>query len=165
MNCLWEQVAEGLVASRAGFRPQAVIEWDRYCCDTIRENQARGTKPVSHWPLFQGDVRGFDYSAVPGSLDLLSAGPPCQPFSICGKHRGHKDARDMFPGVVRAVRELRPRAFIVENVKGLTRPTFATYFEYIRLQLTYPELVQRRSEGLERSPRAPGTSPYTHPWP
>lgn len=136
----------GIGASRAGFRPEAVIEWDRYCCDTIRENQTRGTEPVAHWPLFQGDVRDFDYAGVKGGLDLLSGGPPCQPFSICGKHRGPKDTRDMFPEVVRAVRALRPRAFIVENVKGLTRAAFATYFEYTRLQLTHPEIVARYGE-------------------
>ena len=136
----------GIGASRAGFQPEAVIEWDRYCCDTIRENQDRGTDYVSHWPLFQGDVRAFDYSGIRGEVDLVSGGPPCQPFSICGKARGHADARDMFPEAVRAVRELRPRAFLVENVKGLTRPTFASYLEYIRLQLTYPELVARPDE-------------------
>lgn len=136
----------GIGSSRAGFRPQAVIEWDRYCCDTIRENQARGTAPVSHWPLFHGDVRDFDYSSVRGNVDLVSGGPPCQPFSLGGKHAGPLDARDMFPEAVRAVRELQPRAFLIENVKGLTRSTFASYLEYIRLQLTYPEMVTRRGE-------------------
>jgi DNA (cytosine-5)-methyltransferase 1 len=77
---------------------------------------------------------------------VVSGGPPCQPFSLGGKHRGYNDARDMFPEAVRAVRELRPKAFIFENVKGLTRETFADYFGYIHLQLTYPSLKRRRSE-------------------
>jgi DNA (cytosine-5)-methyltransferase 1 len=136
----------GIGSSRAGFTPEAVIEWDRYCCDTIRENQDRGTEPVAHWPLFHGDVRDFDYSSVKGELDLVSGGPPCQPFSVGGKHGGHLDARDMFPQAVRAVRELQPRAFLIENVKGLTRSTFANYFEYIRHQLTYPEITARGDE-------------------
>lgn len=136
----------GMGVSRAGFKPAAVIEWDRYCCDTIRENQGRRLAPVSHWPLTEGDIRDFDFQAIPGDVDLVSAGPPCQPFSICGKHRGHMDKRDMFPQAIRAVRELRPRAFLIENVRGLTRPAFASYFEYIRLQFTYPELVARRGE-------------------
>ena len=63
-----------------------------------------------------------------------------------GKHRGHLDERDMFPEAVRAVRELRPKAFIFENVKGLKRETFATYFEYIRLQLMHPSLVRQPGE-------------------
>lgn len=48
--------------------------------------------------------------------------------------------RDMFPATVEVIRRLRPKAFIVENVKGLTRATFANYFHYIQLQLEFPEL-------------------------
>src|SRR5262249_34060438 len=88
----------------------------------------------------------FDYRTLNGDVMVVSGGPPCQPFSMGGKHRGHLDERDMFPEAVRAVRELRPKAFIFENVKGLKRETFATYFEYIRLQLTYPGLVRREEE-------------------
>jgi DNA (cytosine-5)-methyltransferase 1 len=117
-----------------------VIEWDRYCCDTIRENQDRGMEPLKSWPLIESDVRHFDFRSITGDVDLISAGPPCQPFSICGKHRGHLDDRDMFPQTIRAVRELAPKAFLIENVKGLTRPAFANYLEYIKLQLTYPEV-------------------------
>lgn len=136
----------GMGVSRAGFSPAAVIELDRYCCDTIRENQGRGLEPISKWPLTEGDVRKFDFRRLDGAIDLVSGGPPCQPFSIGGKHRAHGDARDMFPEAVRAVRELQPRAFLFENVKGLTRASFASYFEYIRLQMTYPELVAREGE-------------------
>lgn len=136
----------GMGVSRAGFTPVAVIERDSYCCDTIRENQRRNLAPVNHWPLTQGDIRGFEFSNIKETVDFVSGGPPCQPFSLGGKHRGKDDARDMFPQAVRALRELKPRAFLFENVKGLTRSTFATYFEYIRLQMTYPELVARKNE-------------------
>ena len=133
----------GMGVSRAGFVPAAVIELDRYCCDTIRENQERGLEPVAKWPLIEGDVQTYDFRQLAGKVDFISGGPPCQPFSIGGKHRAHSDARDMFPEAVRAVRELQPRAFLFENVKGLTRASFASYFEYIRLQMTYPELLAR----------------------
>ena len=139
----------GIGVSRAGFTPAVVIERDRYCCDTIRENQERGLDPLVHWPLFPGDIRDFDFGAIGVRIDLISGGPPCQPFSLGGKHRGHRDDRDMFPQVIRAVRELQPRAFLFENVKGLTRRAFANYFEYIRLQFTYPELTRRASERWE----------------
>jgi DNA (cytosine-5)-methyltransferase 1 len=137
----------GLGVSRAGFVPAAVIEWDRYCCDTIRENQERRLEPVAHWPLIEGDVREIDFSTIKGQIDFISGGPPCQPFSLGGKHRGQKDRRDMFPEAIRAVRERRPKAFVFENVKGLTRQNFANYFQYIQLQLSYPELIRRKSEG------------------
>src|SRR5579859_1134091 len=136
----------GLGVSAAGFEHTAVIEMDRHACDTIRENQRRGIEPVVHWPLHEADVRDFDYSCLPRGLDLLTGGPPCQPFSLGGKKRGRQDGRDMFPEAVRAVRELRPRAFKFENVKGLTRPAFTRYLEYIRLQLTYPDSVRMKNE-------------------
>jgi DNA (cytosine-5)-methyltransferase 1 len=136
----------GIGVSRAGFKTAQVIEWDRYCCDTIRENKARKISPVTDWPLFEGDVRDFDFRIFEDKLELVTGGPPCQPFSVGGKHRAYNDVRDMFPEAVRAVRHVRPKAFIFENVKGLTRSTFSNYYEYIFLQLSYPELERRVSE-------------------
>lgn len=136
----------GLGITLAGFEHLAVVEWDKWACDTIRENQQRGFPLVSSWNLAQMDVRDFDYSVIPEGLDLVAGGPPCQPFSISGKHRAHEDKRDMFPAVVDAIRRLKPRAFIVENVKGLTRSTFANYFQYILFQLEFPELRKQNSE-------------------
>src|ERR1700678_3594153 len=125
--------------ANAGFQHAAVIEWDHDACETFRENQRHHLRSVEKWPLHEGDVRAFDYSDLRDVM-VVSGGPPCQPFSLGGKHKGFMDERDMFPEAVRAVRELRPKAFIFENVKGLKRETFATYFEYIRLQLMYPDL-------------------------
>jgi DNA (cytosine-5)-methyltransferase 1 len=132
--------------ARAGFGHDAVIERNKECCLTVAENQNRGLEPVRDWRLIESDVRQVDYSAFQAEPDLVAGGPPCQPFSMGGKHRAWNDERDGFPEMVRAVRELRPRAFVVENVKGLLRQTFATYFEYIELQLCYPELTGRKDE-------------------
>lgn len=132
--------------SEAGFTHEAVLERDRYACETIRENQRLGVEPLTHWPLHEADVRKFDYSGIGESPDLIAGGPPCQPFSLGGRHRGWNDERDMFPEMVRAIRELRPRAILIENVKGLLRQSFAKYFEYIVLQISYPEIPMRRSE-------------------
>lgn len=136
----------GMGLHGAGFHPALVIERDRYCCDTIRENKARSVSTVADWNLVEGDVREIDFRAVEDKVALVSGGPPCQPFSIGGKHRAHADVRDMFPEAVRAVRECRPQAFVFENVKGLTRLTFRNYFEYIRLQLEHPEIAPRGDE-------------------
>lgn len=132
--------------SLAGFRPIAVIEWDRWACDTIRENQQRAFPIMKDWPLHEGDVRHFDLSSVPENIDLVAGGPPCQPFSMGGKHQAFNDQRDMFPSTVQVIRRLKPKAFIVENVKGLTREAFSNYFSYIVLQLTFPELVKANDE-------------------
>src|SRR5471030_442775 len=111
----------GMGLHRAGFHPAKVVEWDRYCCDTIRENQAFDCRWVKDSDVVEGDVRKVDFSEFEGKVELVSGGPPCQPFSMGGKHRAYDDVRDMFPQAIRAVREARPRAFIFENVKGLTR--------------------------------------------
>ena len=131
---------------KAGFHHDTVVERDKDCCQTIRENQRNGYPLLHGWRLYPGDVRKFDYSAIEGEVDLLAGGPPCQPFSIGGKHKGPLDKRDMFPQMARAVRELKPRAFMVENVRGLLRESFAKYFEYVTLQLKYPELVSKLDE-------------------
>jgi len=136
----------GMGLHRAGFHPEKVVEWDRYCCDTIRENQTFDHHIVRDWPLVEGDVRSVDFRGFEDRLDLISGGPPCQPFSLGGKHKAYDDARDMFPQAIRAVREARPKAFIFENVKGLTRAAFRNYFEYIRLQLEHPELASHQDE-------------------
>lgn len=136
----------GMGAALAGFESAAAIDLDRWACDTIRENQARGFPLVKDWPLHECDVRDFDYSSIGAEIDIMIGGPPCQPFSIAGKHRGYRDKRDMLATMVNAVRELRPRAFIVENVRGLTRPKLANYFEYITLQLAFPEERRRDDE-------------------
>ena len=130
----------------AGFHHDTVIERNKYCCYTIQQNQSRGFKPLKGWRLYSGDVRGFDYSEITDDIDLLAGGPPCQPFSIGGKHRGPLDSRDMFPEVVRAMRELKPRAVLIENVRGLLRESFAKYFEYVTLQMRYPEILSKPDE-------------------
>ena len=136
-------LAQGI--ARAGFRPQLVAEWNRDACQTIRENQERDFELVRDWPVVEADVRDLSFERFEG-VDLISGGPPCQPFSIGGRHAGHDDARDMFPQAIRAIRETQPRAFILENVKGLTRAAFRNYFEFVRLQLQYPEIARRAGE-------------------
>ena len=123
----------------AGFETQAVVEWDRWACDTVRENQAAGFSIVEGWRVHEGDVRDFDWTQVAGSIDLVTGGPPCQPFSMGGKHGAADDRRDMFPAATDVIRQLQPKAFIVENVKGLTRTTFANYYQYVLLRLQMPD--------------------------
>jgi DNA (cytosine-5)-methyltransferase 1 len=136
----------GLGLHHAGFHPVGVIERDADCCATIRENKTRGTQAMHSWHLVESDVRDINFSTFEDKLDLVSGGPPCQPFSLGGKHKAYEDARDMFPQAVRAVRQTRPAAFIFENVKGLTRDRFRNYFEYIKLQLEHPNLFQKEGE-------------------
>lgn len=136
----------GMGFSECGVQHQAVVEWSKHACETLRINKRYGVEPIVHWAdVTEGDVRHFDFSGFAG-LDLITGGPPCQPFSMGGKHRGFLDERDMFPQAVRAIREVRPKAFVFENVKGLTRASFYNYFHYIQLQLEYPSLQARNGE-------------------
>jgi DNA (cytosine-5)-methyltransferase 1 len=83
---------------------------------------------------------------VKEDVDLLAAGVPCQPWSLGGKHRGYEDERNLFPDTVAIIRRLRPKAILIENVKGLLRPSFSNYFEYIKLMVRHPEVVRNTNE-------------------
>ena len=131
--------------ARAGFEHDLVVECDNDSVTTLDENKKRQIKHVRDWNIEHIDAREIDYSEL-DSAELLSGGPPCQPFSIGGKHLGPRDRRNMWPEAIRAVREIRPKAFIFENVRGLFRPDFANYLDYITLQLTYPDCKPRYDE-------------------
>src|SRR5436309_1525400 len=120
--------------SRADFTDVTVIDNDGEACETLRLNKDRETEYVCDWKIVEGDISGLEFSDY-AELDILTGGPPCQPFSRGGKRDGRSDDREMFPHFIRAVRECHPKSFIFENVKGLRDPSFFSYFCYIILQL------------------------------
>jgi DNA (cytosine-5)-methyltransferase 1 len=121
-------LAKGL--ELAGFEHAQFVEFNKHACLSLRANF--GSDKV-----YEGDVRNFDLNSLE-DIDIVAGGPPCQPFSLGGKHRADQDDRDMFPYAIKAIEHLRPKAFIFENVKGLLRKSFSDYFEYILLRLSYP---------------------------
>ncbi|KPQ10867.1 MAG: DNA (cytosine-5)-methyltransferase 1 [Saliniramus fredricksonii] len=140
----------GIGLAQAGFEPQIAVENDKWCCDTLRNNhKILGVNceiENTSSGIIENDIRNIDFCEFENVVDLVSGGPPCQPFSLAGRHRAYEDARDLFPEAVRAVRESRPKAFIFENVKGLTRSKFSDYFSYIQLQLEHPEIMTNNDE-------------------
>jgi len=138
-----------IAGAKAGLTHEAVVEWDRNACDTMRYNQKTSGSFLREAKIIEGDVREVDFRSFRGAVEIVSGGPPCQPFSIGGKHRADQDKRDMFPQAVRAVREIQPVAFVFENVKGLLRSKFANYFSYCLLQLQYPNQRRRGDEEWE----------------
>lgn len=133
----------------AGFRHLALVERDRYACETLRENARRQSlRGIGDWKILEEDTRSLQFSSL-GDPALVVGGPPCQPFSVGGKHRGRTDDRDMIPEFVRAIRETNPKAFIFENVRGLTRPAFRSYLSYVQLQLTHPAVTRRPGDSWE----------------
>jgi DNA (cytosine-5)-methyltransferase 1 len=131
--------------ARAGFKHEVVIECDRDSITTLRTNKSRNVNHVRDWQIEQFDTRDIDFRSATG-VDLLSGGPPCQPFSIGGLHLGPRDARNMWPEAIRIISELRPKAFVLENVRGLFRPAFKPYLDYITFQLSYPNIQRKNGE-------------------
>lgn len=137
----------------AGFRHLLAVEWDKRACATLLGNTADGFSPDhpdpasidDRWPLIQGDVREVEFPRWQGAVDVIAGGVPCQPWSLGGVHKGYDDPRNLWPELFRCVRETRPRAVIAENVKGLLRPSFRPYYDYILRELAAP--FERRVEG------------------
>ena len=112
----------------AGFGHAGLIENDAAACNTLRLNRP-GWNVIEH-DLFEH----LDISVFKG-IDLLAGGLPCPPFSIAGKQLGEKDERNLFNVGVNYVDELRPRAVMFENVRGMLGKPFAQYREWINTRL------------------------------
>ena len=110
---------QALGLERSGFEPEALIEIDRACCDTLRHNRP-------HWNIMESDLKEFDGRPYKG-IDLLAGGVPCPPFSKAGKQLGKNDERDLFPEALRLVDECRPRGVMLENVRGFLDAVFEDY--------------------------------------
>lgn len=104
---------------KAGFDHSLAVEIDPEACETLRLNRPQ-------WNVYEGDVRAVDGRDYQG-IDLVAGGVPCPPFSIAGKRLGADDERDLFPEAMRLVREARPKAVMLENVRGLSTAKFAPY--------------------------------------
>jgi DNA (cytosine-5)-methyltransferase 1 len=129
-------LAKGLTS--AGFEHVAFIEINKHACMSLRSNFDANR-------VFEGDIRAFPLSGV-SNIDIVAGGPPCQPFSLGGKHEANDDKRDMFPSATGVIEKVAPKAFLFENVKGLLRDSFSTYFQYVILRLTYPDRKIRNDE-------------------
>lgn len=130
---------------KAGFSPASFHEVDKSACETLRHNAA-SKSPTLVGKVVEGKAEEIDWDGFKKPVRLLAAGAPCQPFSLAGKHLAERDGRNLFPEVLRAVRQLRPFAVFLENVRGLARESFRPYFEYIIRQLQCPSLAPRRDE-------------------
>lgn len=138
----------------AGFRTLLLNEFATRACETLAANGAerfsvdgapRDPEPRVPTPLIEDDVREVSFEYLRGHVDVLAGGPPCQPFSLGGVARGDEDERNGFPHMFRAIREMEPKAVICENVRGLLRPSFKPYFDYIERELSLP--FEERDEG------------------
>lgn len=132
-------LAKGL--EQAGVAHVGFVEWNEHACHTLRQNYPPDL-------VHQADINTVNFDQF-GPVDLIAGGPPCQPFSLGGKHKGNLDKRDLFPQAIRAINSCQPKAFIFENVKGLLRQSFSSYFEYVLLRLTYPNASSPQEQPWE----------------
>lgn len=135
--------------SKSGFHHEMLVEFNKDAVDTLVKNHDLGQSQIKNWDIKHDDIKNISFKKFKDKISVVAGGPPCQPFSLGGKHKAFNDGRDMFPQAVRAVRESHPDSFIFENVKGLLRKSFSSYFEYIILQLTYPNITKNNDEAWE----------------
>ena len=114
---------QALGLEQAGFDHRALVEIEKDFSTTLRLNRP-------DWNVINGDVQHFSGTAYAG-VDLLAGGVPCPPFSKAGKQLGADDERNLFPEAIRLVDEIRPRAVMLENVRGLMDAVFEDYRRYI----------------------------------
>src|SRR5215210_3009844 len=121
---------QALGLEKAGFNHIALVEIDGWAVETLRRNRpawnviGSPTSDATRSGSCVGDVRLFSAKRWAGQIDLLAGGVPCPPFSRAGKQLGATDTRDLFPEALRLVEECRPRAVLIENVRGLLDPRF-----------------------------------------
>ncbi len=117
---------QALGLERAGFEHALAVELDTNACGTLRANRPG-------WKVAEGDVadlalwRPRDYRGVA----LLAGGVPCPPFTVAGRQLGATDERDLFAWAVELCEIVRPRALLLENVRGLSTNRFSAYRQHV----------------------------------
>ena len=119
---------QALGLEMAGFSHVALVEYEKSYCECLKRNRPE-------WNVVCQDVHDFDGNPYRGKIDLLAGGVPCPPFSVAGKQLGADDERDLFPQMLRLVREINPRVVMIENVKGFLDAKFDTYRNWVLRQL------------------------------
>jgi DNA (cytosine-5)-methyltransferase 1 len=112
---------------QAGIEHAGLVEINKFACATLRLNRPR-------WNVIEEDLTKFDGAPFKG-VDLISGGLPCPPFSVAGKQLGKKDERNLFPAMIRLVDQIRPRAVMIENVRGFLDAVFQDYRGYVKGEL------------------------------
>jgi DNA (cytosine-5)-methyltransferase 1 len=118
---------QALGLEQAGVSHASLIEIDKNACATLRINRPK-------WNVIEEDLNNFDGAAFRG-VDVIAGGLPCPPFSVAGKQLGRDDERNLFPAMIRLVDQIRPRAVMIENVRGILEAIFHDYRQYIVSEL------------------------------
>jgi DNA (cytosine-5)-methyltransferase 1 len=115
---------QALGLEQAGIDHAGLIEIDKHACATLRRNRPQ-------WNVIEKDLNSFTDAAAFRGVDIVSGGLPCPPFSRAGGQLGEKDERNLFPVAINIVDQIRPRAILIENVRGFLDAVFLDYRTYI----------------------------------
>ncbi len=126
---------------KAGIEGLCFVEFDHQACETLRKNRP-------HWNVIENDIANVDFNDYKGKIDLVSGGAPCQAFSYAGKRLGFGDTRGtLFAQFARCIKEVQPKMFLFENVKGMlthdngrTFRTIKHEFEIVGYKIDYKVL-------------------------
>ena len=117
-----------LGAAAAGLAPVAAVEFNHDACETYKMGHPQTI-------VMEQDIRCTDFRPFAGAVDVVIGGPPCQPFSMGGKRLATEDPRNGIPQFLRAIAEISPRAFILENVPGLAKGEPMAYLGHVLSEL------------------------------
>jgi DNA (cytosine-5)-methyltransferase 1 len=115
---------QALGLEQARIEHAGLIEIDRHACATLRLNRPQ-------WNVMEKDLTTFTDASAFKDVDIVSGGLPCPPFSKAGKQLGKNDERNLFPVAIDIVDQLRPRAVMIESVRGILDAVFEDYRKYI----------------------------------
>jgi DNA (cytosine-5)-methyltransferase 1 len=120
---------QALGLEKAGFHHEALVEIDNHCCNTLRANRPS-------WNVIEDDLRVFKERAGDfAGVDVVAGGLPCPPFSVAGKQLGALDERNLFPDALDIIDAIRPKAVMIENVRGFLDAVFEDYRLHLKRQL------------------------------
>lgn len=112
----------------AGYEHVGLVELDEHACKTLRFNRPK-------WNVIREDLNDFAAGQFDG-VDVVAAGLPCPPFSKAGKQLGANDERNLFPAALKVIDKVKPKAIVIENVRGILDAVFEDYRTYISGQLS-----------------------------
>ena len=117
---------QALGLEQAGFDHAALVEIEADFCKTLRLNRPQ-------WDIRCADMNAFDGRTFAG-VDLMAGGLPCPPFSVAGKQLGDLDEPNLFPAALRLIDEIKPKAVMIENVRGFLSPVFEEYRLHLKAE-------------------------------
>ena len=119
---------QALGLEQAGIAHAGLIEINHHACATLRYNRPS-------WNVLECDLHEFTDASAFSHVDIVSGGLPCPPFSKAGKQLGDLDERNLFPVAIDIIDQIRPRAVMIENVRGILDAIFEDYRTYLAGEL------------------------------